>query len=339
MKNRFAFLFILFFAIFSFSVNAQEANPCDSPWWNLWDQAQCYLGGWINDKMQEFGSWVSDLVAGTVNYDGDAKGSPAFYDFSLTISISLATLFLIATVVLYFAEAFKETASYDVLERLRSQMFRFFIMIVVLFTIDQFISLFITSINDLNRSITQNMISNGDLAAALIGWMATAAATLLIFYLATMGVAFIATVILFLSFFIVALIKGVILYVLLSIVPVIIVLYFFDFTERIGRRLLALLIGHVLISTVWITIFALAFNYSETYPIGPSKVLVAAFAPIAAIVINSILYFKMMSFFGTYSDVVLARGKTFAPVVNRTIIRYRTWKRSRPQTKLTSFTD
>jgi type IV secretory pathway VirB6-like protein len=159
--------------------------------------------------------------------------------------------------------------------------------------------------------------------------------------MASLGVGLVLTVLLFVSFFIVLMRRGIILYVLLAIVPIIIVLYFFDFTQKAGDRLFKLLIAHLLVSTVWITIFAIAFDFPTQFAPGSAMYLLSsALAPIAAAVINSILYFKIVTFFGTYETAILSRAHPIGRIIERRheIIKTIKERKARlPQTKLTSY--
>lgn len=318
-----------------------EENPCNSPWWSLWDQAMCKF----KSSVGSFGGWFNSFVSGglvaLVSPDVNPRGNDILYALSYSISFTLALLLLIITVIMYFTEMFKENSSVELMDKYRSQIFKFFIMIALIFSSHQLITLFIDSINELNRAIITSMVSGGDIASALLATLAAGIGVLILLWMASLGIGLVVTVLIFLSFFIVLMLRGIVLYALLAIVPIIIVLYFFEFTQKAGDRLFKLLLAHLLISTVWVTIFAIAFDFPNQFlPGSPMYIFSSALAPVAAAVINSILYFKIVTFFGSYESAILSRGQPIGRIIERRheIIRTIRGKRARlPQTKLTSY--
>ena len=316
-----------------------EEDPCNSPWWNIWDQLKCGLFKSIKSGFGRLSQSISEGVGSLINPDVNPKGNEKLYQLSFSISFTLAVLLLLGTVILFFKEAFNETSNVEILTHYRTQIFKFFIMIALLFSSDYLISLFIETFNTLNNYIITSMVSGGNIVASLLATLGLGAAILIPLFFASMGTAMIGVVLLFMSFFIVLMMRGIILYVLLAFVPVMIVLYFFDFTQRAGERLFKLLFAHILISTIWITVFAVAFDFPNQFAVyNPARLFAYAFAPLAAIVINSMLYFKVMTFFGSYESAILSRGKTFGKIIERRKEIVKTVREWRTQKKLTQYT-
>ena len=316
-----------------------EEDPCNSPWWNIWDQLKCGLTKSIKSGWGRISQFISEGVGGLINPDVNPKGNEKLYQLSFSISFTLAVLLLLGTVILFFKEAFNETSNVEVLTHYRTQIFKFFIMIALLFSSDYLISLFIDSFNVLNKYIITSMVSGGDIVASLLATLGLGAAILIPLFFASMGTAIVGVVLLFMSFFIVLMMRGIILYVLLAIVPIMIVLYFFDFTQRAGEKLFKLLFAHILISTIWITVFAVAFDFTNQFAVyNPARYFAYAFGPLAAIVVNSMLYFKVMTFFGSYEGAILSRGKTVGKIIERRKEIVKTVREWRTQKKLTAYT-
>ena len=318
-----------------------EENPCNQPWYDLGSNLECKLFSGMNSLIGIGSKKASDFVSGLVSPNINPKGNEKLYAFSYSISLTLALLLLITTAILYISEVFKDTSSVELLDNYRSQIFKFFIMMALLFSSYQLISLFIGAINELNTSIITSMITGGDIASAMIATILAGAGVIILLIAASLGTGLVMTVLLFISFFIVLLIKGIILYVLLSIVPIMIVLYFFDFTRKAGDRLFKLLLAHLLISTVWITVFAIAFDFPNQFsPINPMYALSSALAPIVAAIINSMLYFKVVTFFGSYESTILSKAHPISHIIERRheIIKSIQKKIGRsPQAKLTGY--
>ena len=316
-----------------------EEDPCSSPWWNIWDQLKCGLVKSVKSGFGKASQFISEGVGGLINPDVNPKGNEKLYQLSFSMSFTLAVLILLGTTILFFKEAFNETSNVEILTHYRTQIFNLFIMIALLFSSDYLISLFIETFNTLNNYIITSMVSGGNIVASLLATLGLGAAILIPLFFASMGTAMIGVVLLFMSFFIVLMMRGIILYVLLAFVPVMIVLYFFDFTQRAGERLFKLLFAHILISTIWITVFAVAFDFPNQFAVyNPARLFAYAFGPLAAIIINSMLYFKVMTFFGSYESAILSRGKTFGKIIERRKEIVKTVREWRTQKKLTQYT-
>ncbi|GEM_PF-2747589 len=316
-----------------------EENPCNSSLWNIGDQLKCGLVKSIKSGWGRISQFISEGVGGLINPKVNPKGNEKLYQLSFLLSFTLAVLLLLGTVILFFKEAFNETSNVEVLTHYRTQIFKFFIMVALLFSSDYLISLFIDTLNLLNEYIITSMVKGEDIVAALLGTLGLGAAILIPLFFASMGTAMVGVVLLFMSFFIVLMMRGIILYVLLAIVPIMIVLYFFDFTQRAGEKLFKLLFANILISTIWITVFAVAFDFPNQFaPENPMHLFASAFGPLAAIVINSMLYFKVMTFFGSYESAILSRGKTVGKIIERRREIIKTYKEWKVQKKLTAYT-
>jgi len=316
-----------------------EEDPCNSPWWNIWDQLKCGLTKSIKSGWGRVSQFISEGVGGLINPNVNPKGNEKLYQLSFSISFTLSVMLLLGTAILFFKEAFNETSNVEALTHYRTQIFKFFIMIALLFSSDYLISLFIDTLNVLNKYIITSMVQGGDIVAALLATLGLGAAILIPLFFASMGTAIVGVVLLFMSFFIVLMMRGIVLYVLLALVPVMIVLYFFDFTQRAGEKLFKLLFANILISTIWITVFAVAFDFPNQFAAyDPARYFAYAFAPIAAIIVNSMLYFKVMTFFGSYEGAILSRGQTVGKIIEKRKEIIKTYKEWKVQKKLTAYT-
>jgi hypothetical protein len=214
---------------------------------------------------------------------------------------------------------------------------------IVKLILDGFQTLNLELLSVLNFEVGKNMFE------LFIGGIAIIAAA--IFF--TLGVALILFVMIFIGFFFVAGFRLLALYILLALIPLAIVLYFFDSTKKIGSTIFSITFANLLILPIWLIIFSAASDIIQTptspilmnliIPGSSSAVdMLSFFFLLGAFSINTIIFYKINAFFASLSFEKGAQ-KVVSQIITRerlTTIRERvtnTQRLDRSQMRLTDF--
>lgn len=258
---------------------------------------ECIIGKTIDKWKGKLESIVNEAVVSFLDFGVDTKGNEKLWNFSYSLSFLIATLLLIVTTISYFKEALKDNSNVEIVNSIKSQLFKLFFMFIFLVGSVAIISLVLEGFDVLNKEILSVLdFSPGQ---DLVSLLFTSLAILLPIIYFTLGLALAAFIMIFVAFFIVASLRILILYLLLSIIPIAIVLYFFDSTKRIGATIMRLAFSHLIILTVWILVFAVAGDIGRGSLTGP---FLKGFFIIAAFLINTMLYFKINAFFASLAE-------------------------------------
>jgi len=213
---------------------------------------------------------ISNTFGALVMTKVKPEGHPELYGLAYSLAFTVATLLLV---------------------------YMFVILVASKYATEHFIELF----NTINSHILDTLVPGGELWANLAGNLVVGIGVVVGLIIASVGTLLPIFVLLLVSFVIVAIMRMLILTILLSIMPIAIVLYFFEPTKEMGAGLIKVTLAHILIATIWITVFAVAMDLHNAAPV--IGWLIKPFAVIVAAIVNAWLYFKVNSFFGSLRSI------------------------------------
>ncbi len=343
MKNgKFTIIVILLFLISLFNVIAGgEENPTEqgvcSKDTGLILGAICKFMDKIVSSLESLSSKIEEAFNSLISHTPNPKGNIKLWEISYQLSFTIAIILVIVSIIFYLKESMKENSNVEILNRHKEQFFNFILMLVFVKGSEFLAGMALEGVQVLNGYILSSMTSGGAILFGVIFSLFLSIGTLIVLTIATGGLLFVGIMLAFLAFFIVLVMRSVILVVLLSVLPIAIVLYFFHYTKKIGGMLLRILVSHTIITTIWIVVFAIAFDYPTQFVNTDFYLFLTAFMPFTAAIINAWLYFKINKFFGSLGAIT-----GYAPIVHKVVERrieiIRERIEMRPQTKLTKYT-
>ena len=277
-----------------------DENVCSLLSFSIGCLVEKTISGWA-DKGKNF---VNNMFVSLLGFDlytapGDfavkAKGNEKLWEFSYEFSFLLATLMFILTTISYFKETLKDNSNVEIVESLKNQLFRLVFMFIFLAGSVAIVSMILEWFHILNMDILNSL--NFNIGQDIVSLLFASMVVLIPIMILSFGFALAVFVMIFVSFFIVASLRILVLYILLSLIPIAIVLYFFDATKKIGATIMRLTFSNLIILTIWITIFAVAGDIGSGSVGGGASI--QGFFILAAFLINTMLYFKVNSFFAS----------------------------------------
>ncbi|MFH0874727.1 MAG: hypothetical protein V1859_02230 [archaeon] len=269
--------------------------------------AECIIGSLVNKLKASFEEFLNKSFLFILDFNVNAKGNEKLWQFSYSISFLIAVFLLSVTSISYFKEALLDNSSVELLNSYKAQFIRFIFMLIFLAGCSYIASLVTEGFYIFNLEILKAMDFN--LIESFVSVILASLIILLPIIYLSLGAGLAVYIGVIVTFFVIAALRIIILYPLLSVMPIAIVLCHFESTKPIGNTLIRFVFSHFIILTVWVVVFAVANDAMEGIIIVSN--IAQGFFLLAAFLINSVLYFKINSFFAALE---------FAPKKARTVV-------------------
>lgn len=318
MKKKskvFVLLLVLFVVLFSaISYAQEETEPCqDVPPWKIWDWTLCKIKAIPNAIGNKIRSAFQGFFDAIISPGEFTKPNKRLYNIFQFIAFTGISLLIVEIGIRLFQSGFNPTN-----KEIASRQARGIVLMVVLILVGPvLIDFMIEAVKVLSDLIIRGSGTeySSMIAATIESIGAILGATVILFI-----VAWPIILAMFLYFLVAVIIRTFMLFALITAFPLIMFLFFWERTRKVGLIFLNLLFLNIFISILWVIIFVMAFSF-------PEGSLLSIFKPAVLFLtlpLNAYLYFKMSPITPTAfmpTGAFLGGGKTLASVAGESRIK------------------
>lgn len=318
MKKKsklFVLLLVVFVVLFSaISYAQEETEPCqDVPPWKIWDWTLCKIKAIphvIGEKIRSAFQGFFDVIISPGEF---TKPNKRLYNIFQFIAFTGISLLIVDIGIRLFQSGFNPTN-----KEIAARQARGIVLMVVLIMVGPvLIDLMIEAVKVLSDLIIRGSGTeySSMISATIESIGALLAATILLFI-----VAWPTLIAMFLYFLVAVIIRTFMVFALVTSFPLILFLFFWERTRKVGLIFLNLLLINIFIPLLWVIIFVMAFSFPEGSVLSLFKPAIL----FLTLPLNAYLYFKMnpitpMAFIP--SGGFLAGGKAVASAAGESRVK------------------
>lgn len=284
-KSKLVIFLVLGILLSSTSIAAESTDPCqDIAPWQIWDWTICKIKAIpnsIGEKIKKAFEGFFDAIIAPGDF---AKPNHRLYNISQFIAFAGISLLIIEIGIRLFQSGFNPTA-----KDIASRQARGIVLMVVLVLVGPvLISFMLDAVKVVADAFIQvSGTQYSSIILQVIGSIGSILTTTAIVFV----VAWPTILAMFLYFLAAIIIRTFLLYTLITIFPLILFLFFWERTRKVGVIFLNLLLLNIFIPLLWVILFVMAFSVPE------SSVTAVFLKPVIMFLtfpLSAYLYFKMV---------------------------------------------
>ncbi|MFH0874726.1 MAG: hypothetical protein V1859_02225 [archaeon] len=234
-----------------------------------------------------------------------AKPIQKLYNFWMSLFSVIGTIIVILTAFKYLSLLFDPAASPEEILSLKNKMFFFIFGILFVFVFPHVISFLFTTLNFTFTVISRIFVDDGNVLALSEMLTKTDGANIL----------FLMRDFLFFLFLIILLLRYLVITVLLVFSPIMIFMYLFVLTEKLGTKWLTVLLISIFMPALWLLLFALLIPIASVIGSSVSEGILLPVFMSAIIYFNISIYRTLIGLEFSFREIVFSIVKLWSKVM------------------------